>query len=169
MKRKPPPARQRGDLDGGAASARAREERDARVDRVISLMSKGQWYGVRSQRALAAELGCSPETVKDYAREASGFLVRLNAMGPEEREAMRAQHLADLERNRREAMRWAKVDVKGLSAANQALDLRAKVLGLNAPTQVELAADLAGLTDDEVEQRLVAALESLRAKRGATE
>jgi hypothetical protein len=97
-------------------------ERDRRVDRVVDLMTRGEWQGARSARELAGEWDVHMHTVHDYAREASG-IIRRSLEG--DAEDLRAQLLAGLDELTRKA-----TSAGEYRAAIAGFELRAKVLGL---------------------------------------
>lgn len=139
----------------GAASARARAARDKRVDKVIGLMARGEWSGLRSSRDLAQQWGCHIDTVADYAREASTVVRRIVNGDPE---TIKATILAGIEHIGRVALKTTRIERVGkdeyeerpapsLDSALRAAELRMKALGLMAPEKLDVttrtATDLA--------------------------
>lgn len=155
--RKPPKA--------GAASARARMERDERVDVVVKLMAEGEWRGLRSTKELATMWGVHIDTVSDYAREASSIVRRVVQGDPE---TVKTAILAGIEHVGQLALRTVKVERVGrdeyeeraapsLEAALRANELRLKALGL-MPEHHKV--EFVEPSDDEMTARAVEWLES---------
>jgi hypothetical protein len=136
--------------------ARAKIEREVRVDRVLSLMSRGAWFGVRTTRELATEWSCSQGAVNDYAREASGIIRHVLSDDVEE---LRAQLLLGAEDIRRRALR--KSGGSDLRSALGALELRAKVLGLVVQRIDAKVTTSAPRTPAEAQAQLEAMLEAV--------
>jgi transposase len=160
--KKPPPQKP-------AERDAARRAVDTRIDAIVALMEAGKWRAGLSHNELAARFGVSVDTIYEDARAAGAVMRRFLALTPEERQAAKAQLLADLEEHRAIALRLQKpVQMKrgkrtrtefftfpDLGAANEALQERAKIFGLYAPAQVEVTGpppELERLTLEELEQ-----------------
>ena len=87
-------------------------------------------------RQAAAEIGCNPETVlSDLKHEASRREAELGDL----RESEKARHLAMVEDLYQKSLTLAAMPGTGaIGAAAKALEMRAKLLGLDAPTKVDL-------------------------------
>jgi transposase len=166
VKGKKPPPQKPAERDA------ARRAVDTRIDAIVALMEAGKWRAGLSHNELAARFGVSVDTIYEDARAAGAVMRRFLALTPEERQAAKAQLLADLEEHRAIALRTVKPVTwksgrKGaldqtkllphpdLGAANEALQERAKIFGLYAPAQVEVTGpppELERLTLEELEQ-----------------
>lgn len=137
-----------------------REERDRRVDLIVSRMAGGRWFAGRSARKLAKTWGVNVHTVHDYAREASGILRR--AYDASSAEELRAMVLAGYDAVMRMAMQRKGYSLTGDSYPNPdlkamlgALDGRAKLLGLiTQKHDVTQSEAWAKLPEDEKRARL---------------
>lgn len=136
--------------------ARAREtvqaQRERRVDAVLDLMSRGEWAGLASHRALASQWGCSVGAVQDYAATAHAIATRLTRLGPEERADAAAEIIASCEAIRARALAAGK-----LGDAIDANALIAKLRGLycDGPT-VSVAVQVAQLDEASLSRQIVA-------------
>jgi hypothetical protein len=144
------------------ARAQARDLRDQRVDHVVHLMAMGWWAGARSTRTLAEEWGISMHAVSEYAREASGIIRRLVDGDPND---VKAEILAGIAHIRELALAQTKFERTGpdsfeerhtpnVSAALQAYELRARLLGLFPREEIQVtvdAPDLSDLSEDELD------------------
>lgn len=128
----------RGLTSNPADRARARELRATRVDHIISIMSRGQWQGLRSHRALAKKWEASVHSVADYAREANS-IIRHAVSG--DIEVIRTEILTGIHRVRDVAMKLTRpmlvakevydfVSTPDVGAALRSYELQAKMLGL---------------------------------------
>jgi hypothetical protein len=144
----------------GAASARARVERDERVDVVVKLLAEGEWRGLRSTKELATMWGVHMDTVSDYAREASTVVRRVVQGDPE---AIKTAILAGIEHVGQLALKTVKVEKVGrdeyeerpapsLDAALRASELRLKTLGLMPE---HLKVEVVEPTDAEMTSRAI--------------
>jgi hypothetical protein len=140
------------------------------VDHIVELMARGEWEGTRTTLALAAEWGISRGAVSDYAREASGIIRRLIEGDPAD---IKAEILAGIERVRLIALElvktervgkdeYAQVRAPNVSAALQAYELKAKLLGLFPKGEIDLNVkqtedDLGDLSEEELDTLLRAA------------
>lgn len=117
------------------------------MDHVADLMLSGKWRGTKTHRELAAKWEISTGAVADYAREASSVIRR--AVAGDGGEEIRAQILAGVEHVRRVAMGLKKpmlvakdhyelVNTPDVKAALQSYEIHARILGLEAPTKVEV-------------------------------
>jgi hypothetical protein len=138
--------------------ARAREtvqaERERRVDAVLDLMSRGEWDGMRSHRALAKEWSCSLGAVQDYAREAYGISRKLMLLTPEQKEDARAHYAATLRKNAERA-----AEAEDFNAVNRAIELQMRLTGVLEPdTTVNVAVQVAQLDEAALSRHMVAGL-----------
>lgn len=131
-----------GTVPKGATRARAREDVDKGVERCIELMTGGKWVTGRSHRAIAEEFGVSPATVKDWATSASR-VIRLAIQG--DADDIRSRMVATLESIVAASLDKVVTDREGDvfpspdgRVAVAAISEQAKLLGLHAPTKVDV-------------------------------
>ena len=129
----------------------------------------------KSQRAIAALMGCSLGRVQDLLEEG------LKAIPAENAEAVRKLELERLDQMLEGLARDAEYDDKGrllrggmcdgepaaVSAAVKVMDRRAKLLGLDAPTKVQAEVTEAKLSDEELSKRILEIEDRVFARRKA--
>jgi hypothetical protein len=138
------------------AREQAKRQSDERIDHVTHMMAMGEWSGARSTRELAETWGVSMHCVSEYARVASAIIRRVTKGDPED---VRAEVIAGIERLRLIATEHSRRDVRGVTAALSAYDLRAKLLGLFPAQKIELVTPDAwnALSLEEKRERLTKA------------
>lgn len=117
-----------------ATRARTRDDADRGIRRIVELMTSGGWVSGRSHVEMAAELGVSPATVKDYATAASRLIRLAVEQDPGE---IRARILSSLEHathlafSKRAATSEGDLyDSPDVRSAVSALEVQARILGL---------------------------------------
>jgi hypothetical protein len=140
--------------------ARARAERDERVDIIVGHMATGTWGGLRSARDLSLQWGVSIHAVNEYAREASGIVRSVVSGDPE---TIRSAILAGIENVERTALTLVKhvqtghrqyepVVAPDCAAALRGYELRLKTLGLIVDKHEVKVAEP---TDEEFDARAI--------------
>lgn len=141
------PRATRGPSEALLASQATRNER---VDHCLELISRGEWSGLRTQRALSRQWGCSLDAMASYAREAFNTSRRLAMLAtPEQREEMRCAIIASSERIRDDA--HAAGEYADALRANELLSKLYNLLGPDV--QVNVAVQAAALTDEQLEDK----------------
>ena len=104
-KRKPPAApRPRPERNGFESWQDSLTEHERRVDTIVQKMQSGAWLTGVSERALAQEWKCAPDTVRKAAAEASRVMRRYIRDTPEAQQEVRAGVVQTFEVIRAKAM-----------------------------------------------------------------
>lgn len=156
-----------------ARAPRVREDADAGVKDCLDLMTSGRWVTGQSHLEVADRHGVHPETVKKWATNASR-IIRFAIEG--DREDIRARMLATLDTIVAKAMTTQDVfttgindkgglvsefrDAPNLSAATQAIETAAKLLGL-----VVQKHEVAAMSEEEARKVLADAAKYITAEQ----
>jgi len=144
-------ARQAGD------PAHARAVKDQRVDHIVRLMAHGEWHGAGSHHELSDAWGVSIAAVQEYARIASGIIRVVVEGNPDE---VRAEIIAGIE-----AIKAQAIKQRELRTALQAVDLKARMLGL-ITNKVEARVEAAQkLSDAALEDAILAEAEAIKQRK----
>jgi hypothetical protein len=130
------PKAQRGPRPGTHAHwLQGLDEKERRIEEIAAKMQQGAWLSGVSDRALAKEWDCDPNTVRKYAAEASRQLRKLLRMDPESQKEALAQILQTFEVIRAKAM--AKGDPAALRVALDATRAFGFYMGIEPAQKLE--------------------------------
>lgn len=110
---------------------------EQRVEDIVAKMQAGAWLTGVSERALAKEWDCDPNTVRHYAAEANRVVRRQLREDPEAKAEARAQLLQIFEVIRAKAMSLG--DAQGLRVALDASRAYGHYLGIEPPKRLDVA------------------------------
>lgn len=162
-KRKPKPEATPTEFDEWLASLTPRERR---VDEVVQLMQRGQWFGASSHRFLAKKWGVHPGTVEHIATEANR-LIRLQFRydrDPDARKDALARTIRTFETIHQLAM--ASGTVAGLRVALEAQEAFGRYVGIEPPKNLRVrTGDEDGFDGLDLEQLRAVATEGTAALR----
>lgn len=127
---------QRGPRPGShAAYLQGLDPKERRIEEIAAKMQSGAWLSGVSDRALAKEWDCDPNTVRKYAAEASRTLRRQLRMDPDAQREALAQILQTFEVIRAKAM--AKNSEQGLRVALDATRAFGFYMGIEPAQKLE--------------------------------
>jgi hypothetical protein len=132
---------------GAPDSLNAREKpstKAERIDFIVGLMADNRWVTGVTGRQLAKEWGCSYDTLRQDAAEASRFF----KLDPQEREARQARWHAKIESAQQAAMQMGRLEALGTL-----LKLEGDHLGVFEAQKVDL--NVSG-SDEQLTRRLAA-------------
>jgi hypothetical protein len=115
------------------ARARPQAELDAIIGGIMTDMCEGRWRTGASHRELSEQHGVTIAAVQDWASKAALVLRKLRGDADEVRDAI----LSGIEYCQKLALEADEDGRRDLKAALSALELRAKVFGVMAPTKLE--------------------------------
>jgi hypothetical protein len=135
----------RGKRDAPLTRARAQGAvRAEGVLEIVAIMASGEWRGARSTLDLAKARGVSPETVRDWAGEASRTLRTMAAHDVDDLRAIFVARFERLERLALEKQAMTKegvpYDAPDVRSAIAAVAEQAELLGLGVTREQELTA-----------------------------
>lgn len=161
---KPKKAKQRGPRPGTHAHYwAALDEKERRIEEIAAKMQSGAWLSGVSDRALAKEWDCDPNTVRKYAAEASRQLRKMLRMDPNAQKEALAQILQTFEVIRAKAM--AKNSEQGLRVALDATRAFGFYMGIEPAQKLETTERHDPFAGWSVEEKLAFANDGTKPKR----
>jgi len=138
-------------------------EKERRIEEIAAKMQQGAWLSGVSDRVLAKEWNCSPNTVRKFAAEASRLLRRLLRTDPDAQREALAEILQTFEVIRAKAM--AKGDPASLRVALDATRARGFYLGIEPAKRLEVNERADPFEGWTVEEKLAYANDGTKPKR----
>jgi hypothetical protein len=161
---KPKKPKQRGPRPGSNAHYWAElSEKERRIEEIAAKMQSGAWLSGVSDRALAEQWDCAPNTVRKFAAEASRLLRRQLRMDPEAQKEALAQILQTFEVIRAKAM--AKNSEQGLRVALDATRAFGFYMGVEPAQKLAIKENTDPFEGWSVEEKLAFANDGTKPKR----
>lgn len=161
---KPKKTKQRGPRPGSHEHYwQGLSDKERRIEEIAAKMQSGAWLSGVSDRSLAKDWDCDPNTVRKYAAEASRLIRRTLRQDPEAQKEALAQILQTFEVIRAKAM--AKGSEQGLRVALDATRAFGFYMGIEPAKRLEVNERVDPFEGWSVEEKLAFANDGTKPKR----